>query len=251
MIWRHELKYLIDEYAFRSLYYSLCPIMHTDGNACALEGDPECLPCYQIRSLYFDDYGRQGIFDKLAGVDPRHKYRIRIYNDGDQIIRLEKKIKRGSLTQKQSCPLTREQTDAILAGDLSLLEGSLPGSAPSRSRQANLIGQFYGDWQTRLLRPLILVDYNRIPLIWPDGNVRVTFDRHLATGLYRQDIWDDGAGLQPVLSPGTLILEVKYDHFLPEFIRDLLPLSGAVPLAISKYAQCAAYCRSQNWEDQI
>ncbi len=257
MIWRHELKYLIDETTFRELYYRLRPILHPDLHAAADAQDPEHICSYQIRSLYFDDYGRQGVFAKLAGIDPRHKYRIRIYNDGDQVIQLEKKIKSGSMTQKQSCPLSRDQVEHLLAGDpeplVALLPGTgmLSGGADRAARAGQLIGEFYAEWQTRLLRPLLLVDYDRIPLIWPDGNVRITFDRHLATGYYRQDLWDPGAGLQPVLDRSTLILEVKYDHFLPEFIRALIPLAGASPLAVSKYTQCAAFCRQQNWEDQI
>ncbi|MEA4888065.1 MAG: polyphosphate polymerase domain-containing protein [Clostridiaceae bacterium] len=250
MIWRHELKYLIDEATFRELYYQLRPIMHPDYHAAAGGQDSEQICSYQIRSLYFDDYGRQGVFAKLAGVDPRHKYRIRIYGDGDQVIHLEKKIKAGSLTQKQSCPLTRSQVECLLAGDPEPLIALLPGPDISTGRSEQLIGQFYAEWQTRLLRPLLLVDYDRIPLVWPDGNVRITFDRHLATGFYRQDLWDPGAGLQPVLDHRTLILEVKYDHFLPEFIRALIPLAGASPLAVSKYTQCATFCRQQSWEDQ-
>ena len=94
-----------------------------------------------------------------------------------------------------------------------------------KSRRADLLGQFYAEWRTRHLRPLVLVEYNRIPLIWPDGNVRITFDRHLTTGYYRQDIWDAGAGLQPVLEPHQVILEVKYDRFMPEFIQHMLDKS--------------------------
>lgn len=250
MIWRHELKYLIDESTFRELYYTLRTVLHHDSHARLDETDPEQPFGYQIRSLYFDDYGRRSVFEKLAGADPRHKFRIRIYNDDDQVIHLEKKTKRGALTSKQSCLLTRAEVDRLLNDDPEFIMESLkPGVADRKSRNG-LLGEFYGEWRTRLLRPMVLVDYNRIPLVWMDGNVRITFDRNLATGYYRQDIWDPDSGLQPVLDPHTLILEVKYDRFLPEFIRQLLPLAGATPLAISKYTQCATFCRSQSWEDQ-
>jgi hypothetical protein len=117
-------------------------------------------------------------------------------------------------------------------------------------REMILLNQFYAEIRTRLLAPRLLVDYERLPLVWPDGNVRITFDRHLATGLYRRDLWDAGAGLQPVLEPGTLVMEIKYDHFLPDFISQLLSAACACPLSVSKYVQCAGFIRTHTWEDQ-
>ncbi|HBP37715.1 MAG TPA: molecular chaperone [Clostridiales bacterium] len=253
MLWRHELKFLIDEAASRQLYYSLRPILFDDSHA--LGSDPDRFRRYQIRSLYFDDENRRGIFEKLAGTDPRHKYRIRIYNGQDQRISLEKKIKSGNLTQKHTCLLTRQQVESLLEGEPEfLLEASLrlnrEAQNKSDRRAGQLLAEFYAEIRTCRLAPLLLVDYDRAPLLWPDGNVRITFDRHLSTGLYRQDLWDPDAGLVPVLDPDQVILEVKFDHFLPDFIRALLPLSGASQLSISKYAQCAGFCRTQSWEDQ-
>jgi hypothetical protein len=244
MIWRHELKYLIDEATFQHLYFSLSPILRSDRHTAASLVDG--LRAYRIRSLYFDDYSSRGIFDKLAGTDFRHKFRVRIYNDSDRVIHLEKKSKQNSLANKQSCRLSREQVDALLAGDPECLLAD----AHDQPRDQILLGQFYAEIRCRLLAPRLLVDYERLPLVWPDGNVRITFDRHLATGYYRQDLWDPDAGLQPVLEPGTLIMELKYDHFLPDFIGSLLATTGAYPLSLSKYAQCAGFIRTHSWEDQ-
>ena len=240
MTWRHELKFLISSDTFLRLYYRLRPLLHHDSH-----GDGE--GGYGIRSLYFDDDAKRGIFEKLAGSDPRYKYRVRIYNNSDQVIRLEMKVKSGSLSRKHGCALTKDMTDQLLAGDAEMLFSAFRDSG--KADQQTLLGRFYTDWQTRLLRPALLVDYHRLPLLWPDGNVRITFDRHLATGLYRQDLWDPDAALVPVLPPDMVILEVKYDRFMPDFIRDALGLSGAMPLSVSKYVQCAAWCRQQSWED--
>jgi hypothetical protein len=253
MIWRHEHKFIIDEVTFQQLYFSLRPVMHADRHAIGSEPDGFC--GYQIRSLYFDDAGRSGIFDKLVGADPRHKFRIRIYNDNDQVIHLEKKIKSGNLTQKRTCRLSKAQVDGLLSGNPeAILDESLmiarTAASKSRQREGQLLLQFYTDIRTRLLAPVLLVDYERIPLTWPDGNVRVTFDRHLATGIYRQDLWDPDAALLPVLAPGQVVMEVKFDHFLPDFIRSLLQLPGVSQTAVSKYVQCAGACRQQSWEDQ-
>lgn len=246
MIWRHELKYIIDEATFQHLFFELRPVLHADIYSQPQQGDDYSR--YHIRSLYFDDAGKSGIFDKLTGADPRHKFRIRIYNHSDKVIRLEKKIKRGRMTRKHSTALSRGQVDRLLAGDVECL---LENVDLQGKKFLPLAGEFYADMRTRLLRPQLLVDYERLPLTWPDGNVRITFDRFLSTGFFRQDLWDDAAALQPVLVPGQMIMEVKYDHFLPDFIRTLLPLAGASPLAVSKYVQCAASCRMESWEDQI
>jgi hypothetical protein len=263
MEWRHELKYLIDEATFHELYFSLRPVMHGDRHANT--GSLDGLRSYHIRSLYFDDAGSRGIFEKLAGVDHRHKFRIRIYNDSDLVIHLEKKSKQNNLSSKQTCRLTRAQVDALLDGDPGVLledrsaptfrapaESSASSVADRRGwqREMVLLNQFYAEIRTRLLAPRLLVDYERLPLTWPDGNVRVTFDRNLATGHFRQDLWDPAAGLQPVLEPGTMVMEVKYDHFLPEFISTMLSIAGACPISISKYAQCAGFIRTHSWEDQ-
>ena len=254
MIWRHELKFIIDEAAFHRLYFGLRPVMHHDRHANG--DDPSGFSGYRIRSLYFDDAGRSGIFDKLTGSDPRHKFRIRIYNDNDQVIHLEKKIKSGNLTQKRSCRLSHDQTDALLQGEVdSLFDDALimyqEADGRGQRRQAVLLQQFYTEIRTRLLSPVLLVDYERIPLVWPDGNVRITFDRFLSTGIYRQELWDPDAALLPALDHGQLIMEVKYDHFLPDFIRSAIQLPGTSLVAVSKYVQCAAACRQAQWEDQI
>lgn len=274
MTWRHELKYLIDEATFQHLYFTCRAILHGDRNANSRGSDG--LRSYNIRSLYFDDPFKRAVFEKLAGVDNRHKFRIRIYNDSDLVIHLEKKIKSNSLSRKLCCRLTRAQVDGLLAGDPEVLlenraapavpaaetmrgrrSGRAENSAASVADQHNLdsetdlLHEFYAEIRTQLLGPTLLVDYERLPLVWPDGNVRMTFDRNLSTGIYRQDLWDAGAGLQPVLEPGSLILEVKYDHFLPDFIRLLLPVAGVSLISMSKYAQCAGFIRTGSWEDQI
>ena len=246
MIWRHELKYIIDEASFRHLFYALGPVLQRDRHEVPCQEDG--LGGYRIRSLYFDDMEKRGIFEKLSGSDPRHKYRIRIYNNEDRVIHLEKKVKSGQLTQKLSCGLSRQLVESLVGGDAEPLYAALCQADDPASR--DLLGQFYTEWQTRFLRPRLLVDYWRTPLLWPDGNVRITFDRYLSTGYHRNDLWDREASLQSVLPPQTVIMEIKYDHFLPAFVNGLLDLHGAIPLSISKYVQCAAFGKTQSWEDQ-
>lgn len=251
-IWRHEEKYLLDETAFTQLYWRLRPFMSLDKHA-SLPGwpdDPETAdeipglqtdaqyPGYQVKSLYFDTIGRHGLFEKLAGVDQRFKYRIRIYNNGDRVIHLEKKMKRNQYCLKSSIMITRQQVEALLAGEYTWL------------LDAGSLGvDLYTEIRTRLMRPLVLVDYHRIPMTWPADEIRITFDRQLSTGIFRTDLFDEHAALHPALAPGQVILEVKYNHFLPDFINNLLAVPGSVPVAMSKYAMCCREISFSGWSD--
>lgn len=245
--WRHEEKYLISEATFHSLYYRLRTVLVPDGHASQSPAwhwrDPAPvvthMPSYHVRSLYWDTYEQHSLFEKLAGVDSRHKFRIRIYNHGDQVIHLEKKMKRGDRVRKLAVAMDRGQADRLLAGDSTVLL-ELPG----------LGEEMYADIRTRLLAPRLLVDYRRVPLVWEPGNVRITFDRQLATGLYRTDLFDPAAGLMPILAPGQTILEIKYDRVMPDFIRDLLCLDGASLLAVSKFVLCSQAAQTESWEDR-
>ncbi|NLC83505.1 MAG: polyphosphate polymerase domain-containing protein [Ruminococcaceae bacterium] len=241
-VWRHEDKFLIDEVNFFQLYWKLRPFMEVDANAVvpidSMLPPENQFPGYQVRSLYFDTPERHALFEKLAGFDRRAKYRIRIYNGTDTVITLEKKIKRNSYCRKEKTSLTRPQMEALIAGDYDWL----PQIGP-------LGEELYIEMRTRLMKPLVLVDYHRIPLIWPVDEIRITFDRHLSSGLFRTDIFEDSASVHPVLAPGQVILEVKYNHFLPDFLRCLLSGPRNASLAVSKYAMCSRDITMSAWGD--
>ena len=74
--------------------------------------------------------------------------------------------------------------------------------------------------KTQQLRPRVLVSYVREPYVYAAGNVRVTFDSNIRTSLFQRDFLD--GALPDIIAtdaPGDIILEVKYDAFLPEIIR--------------------------------
>ena len=105
---RHEQKYYISQgdaaYLSTLLRHTMQRDKHADRN-----GE------YHIRSLYFDDCFNSAMSDKLDGVMHRHKYRIRIYNFSDRIIRLERKSKQGDYISKLSCGISRELAEQIIA----------------------------------------------------------------------------------------------------------------------------------------
>ncbi len=185
---------------------------------------------YEIRSLYFDSPTDRALREKLDGVNLRDKFRIRYYNGDTNFIHLEKKSKINGLCRKVQTRLTRTQAQQIVDGDLEWMPVS--GDA--------LICDLYHCMKGQCLAPRTIVDYTREPYIYPPGNVRVTFDYNIRTGLLGTDFLDWDCVTIPAGDSG-IILEVKWDEFLPGVIRDAITLEGRHSTAFSKYAACRIY----------
>ena len=195
---------------------------------------------YHIRSLYFDDISNTALAEKLGGIRQRKKYRIRIYNLEDKVIHFEKKIKNGDYIAKVKESLTREMTDNILAGDYQGLKN------PSKP----FLLELHNEMTHKLLRPKVIVDYVREAYIQPNGNVRITFDKDLKSGLHRTDLFNRELSMVRALSENHIILEIKYDEYLPSPIRNALQLEGLQRQSASKYVICRKYIKLNSWEDQ-
>jgi hypothetical protein len=186
---------------------------------------------YHVRSLYFDTPGDKVLRDKTDGVDNRDKFRIRRYlGNGDYMV-LEKKSKRHGLCYKQSARVTAAETAALLNGETGwLFDNSRP-----------VAKELYARMRSELLRPKTVVDYIREPFICEAGNVRVTFDRSIHTGAFPADFLNDD--MPAILAGGDeiVLLEVKYDQFIPDHLANLLRIDGRGASACSKYALCRMY----------
>ncbi len=72
--------------------------------------------------------------------------------------------------------------------------------------------------------------------------MRVTFDSHIRTTLYHRSFLEERTADIGVLDqPGDMILEVKFDAFLPEVIRCMIQTGGARQQAFSKYQACRRF----------
>ena len=199
--------------------------------SCVLKPDPHAVDGqYLIRSLYFDTPEDKALREKLDGVSRREKFRIRYYNADASCIHLEKKSKIAGLGRKDMAVLTPEQAQKIVDGELSWMAGS----------EAPLIVELYSKMRTQRLRPKTIVDYTREPFVYSPGNVRVTLDYNIRTGLSRTDFLNAACPTIPV-PDSPAILEVKWDAFLPDAVRDLVQLPGRRSSAFSKYAACRSY----------
>lgn len=222
MDFRHEWKHEIGAADLIAIRQRMWAVARPDPHA--VDGK------YQIRSLYFDNGTDQALREKLDGVSRREKFRIRYYNGDPALIHLEKKSKLGGLGSKQMALLTAEEARAIVDGRI---EWMLDSGRP-------LVQELYSKMRGKGLRPRTIVDYTREPFIYPPGNVRVTLDYNIRTGLGCTDFLDPDCVTVPA-GDAPIILEVKWDHYLPEIIRAAVQLEGRRASAFSKYAQCRIY----------
>ncbi len=216
--WKHEITYL-DMLLIRQ---RLKAVAKVDKNA--VNG------VYQIRSLYFDTPSDKALREKLNGVSRREKFRIRYYNGDTSLIHLEKKAKIAGLGTKLSANLTKEQAQAIVDGNLDWM----------KENEQELVRELYVKMKNDGLQPKTIVDYEREPFTFSAGNVRVTLDYNIRTGLGCTDFLNTDCITVPV-PESPIILEVKWDNFLPSVIQDVVQLENRQTKAYSKYAACRMY----------
>ena len=220
--YRHELKHVLNFTDLLVLRSRLQAVMENDPHA------PNGK--YHIRSLYFDNPDDKALREKVNGVNMREKFRIRFYNLDPSVIHLEKKSKRNGLGTKYTANLSADETRRILDGDLDWM---LTSGRP-------LVRELYCKMRYQGLRPKTIVDYTREPFIFRPGNVRVTLDYDIRTGLGCTDFLDPDAVTIPA-GDAPILLEVKWDEFLPSIIRDAVSLPDRREGSFSKYAQCRIY----------
>ena len=222
--WRHELKYVCSAAELRLIGERIRPLMRPDPHAGA-DGR------YTIRSVYFDDEWDSCAKENEDGTDPREKFRIRIYNGSDEKITLELKQKLRGMTRKLSCPLTRQQCSDAIAGQL--LEIS--------EKQPEVLRKFALQQRTRRLRAKVIVEYDRTPWIYRLGNVRMTFDENIRSSTDVAAFLEPDFLRRPIMPAGQHVLEVKYDDFLPDPIRQVLQTGYLQRTSFSKYFLCRTY----------
>lgn len=221
MGFRHEIKLYLsygDYLALRPVMRGILPLDPNTGE----KGE------YFIRSLYFDDASETSYREKLAGVADRKKYRLRIYNCSDAVIKLECKEKKGDRIRKRSVSVSRECADKLCRGDFSGLWGMDDPLCKEVLSLANGRG----------LKPSVVVDYDREAYLHPVSNVRLTFDKALHAGIESADIFDPKLMSVPVFPDGHIIFEVKYDDILPAHLRGIVSSTAAPKLALSKFTLC-------------
>ncbi len=217
MLSRHEEKYILTYAQYAILRQRAIQVLHPDPH-----GEDGT---YTITSLYFDDPEDTGLYEKLDGLALHSKFRVRTYDHSDRFIKLERKDKRGIMTQKISAPIQPEHLELLTQ---SGAWEQFPEAAQSLVQQL----------QEKLFRPVVAIRYTRDAFYHPGSDFRLTFDRNIEVIPPDARALTDGDlhGI-PALEPGSVVMEIKYGAKLPSFARKLTNVH-APQLSLSKYALC-------------
>jgi len=227
-MYRVEDKYNCTEAELYMLQARMEAALRPDDN----EGGPEG---YRIESLYFDDLYDSCLQDTVDGVNRRSKYRIRIYNDSLDVIKLEVKSKKDNRILKRSRTISRAQMESLMRGECIADDASSEDPATL----------FNLAIRTRGLKPRVIVAYERKAYVYEPGNVRITFDRNVRASS-RVEAFGQKNISYDFLREYDKVLEVKYDEFIPGFLLQLLELGNMRQSAYSKYQLCRECAAVQN-----
>lgn len=222
--YRHELKYICTAAQMALLQGRIHHLIPLDSHV-ADSG------MYTIRSLYFDDYYDRCYYENENGTDPREKFRIRIYNGSKEKISLELKKKERGKTLKISCPLTEEQCRTLMRGEL----------LPDNKDYDPVLQKLLLLMKTTLMKPKIIVEYDRVPYVYKLGNVRITLDKNISSSDQIERFLDKEIQKRPIMPAGWHVLEVKFDEFLPDYIKTVLQLDSLRQTAFSKFYLCRRF----------
>lgn len=217
-LFRYEEKFIIDQIQAEELRMRIAAVCDVDPLA-------DNNGRYSIRSLYFDDYADRAYYANEMGIEPRSKWRIRIYNHDTTLIRLEQKIKVWSKIRKDGAEVSEEFC-------CRLMENADIPEFPTNNRVVNC---FLMDYFTKGLHPRMIVEYNREPYVYDIGDVRITFDTEICFSDQIERFFDKDVFGYPIQGIGESLLEIKYTEILPGFLHDMLDAEGLRQSAFSKY----------------
>ena len=225
LTYRQELKFLCAERELRAIENRIRGLCKKDSHA-------DATGTYAIRSLYFDTYDDRCYVENKMGIDRRKKYRVRIYNGGSEVIKLECKYSWRGMKAKEVCIITKEQCGCLIQGKRVTEIGE----------EQELLKRFLLERQMELLKPKVIVEYVRTPYIYQGGNVRITFDRNIRSAAAVSDFLSGKIYARGILPEGMHVLEVKYDEMIPTAILECV--AGGIDLrrtSFSKYMLCRDY----------
>jgi len=220
-VYRVEDKFSCSEAEMFLLKTRLLSVLETDTNQKEKEG-------YQITSIYFDDYWDSCLQEATDGVKDRCKYRIRIYDDNFDVIKLEIKYKRDNRIYKLSQRISVEEMRTLLRGEC----------IERKQEVDDVIGWMNIAIKTKKLEPVVIVEYDRTAFVYETGNVRITLDRNLRYSTNIEDFISGKKEQYRVLPEENRVIEVKYDEMLPGVIARIIENGNMTQTSFSKYCLC-------------
>ena len=224
-VYREEKKFLLNIEEFRRLAHHLGHFLMEDEHNGSLG--------YRVRSLYFDTMYDKDYFEKLDGVELRRKIRLRIYDPENDFALLEMKQKQGQYQLKRSLRITRDDAYELIQGNYT----------PLLRYSEDFAAECYALMQMQVYRPKTIVEYNRKAFIAKENKIRITFDNQIVSTESDANLFAKDLNMNPVLDPFAVVLEVKFNGFLLDYIKDLISNAQKSELSVSKYmlARQASY----------
>lgn len=219
--YRHEYKYYLDAKHNTVLKVKVGGLLSRDTHTTD-DGT------YVVRSLYLDTYDDDLLYENISGCDDRVKYRIRYYNSNTRRIIFEKKSKLRRMCKKESCLITLDECKQIMSGHIPDI----------KEDDDELKKELFTEARLNKLVPKTIVTYTRTPFVYPCSNVRITFDEDITSSNDVKNFLKGNYNERPILEKGKSVLEVKWDDFMPSFIKDTMSLENYIWTAFSKYYMC-------------
>jgi len=217
-VYRHEVKYYISKREAFELSLLLRNNMRLDSNA-------DNLGSYWIRSLYFDTLDNKDYYEKIIGHNIRKKIRLRIYDKATTLVKLEIKNKINHYTYKESINISRKDANKLIVGDSSSL----------LNYKEDATNKVFLFMHRDIYRPTVIIDYEREAYLYPFENIRVTLDRNVRAAYNANNLFAENICMIPVFNNEILVLEIKYDHMIPIFLKRVLSNFAIESSQISKY----------------
>jgi len=220
---RFEFKYVIKKNISRNIQKEVKSFMTQDSFSNYKNN-------YIVRSLYFDNNSFSCFNEKIDGIKNRHKYRIRTYADKKNShtpFFLEMKGRNNQRTFKNRTKINEN--------DLPIFcEKNNFFDLKKKYLNNKLIDQYIFDSYKKKLKPKVLIDYKRLPLLSKNGlYFRLTFDSEIKA-CASNDIFNTQHNWK-VCIPGYDILEVKFDCTIPPWFHRIIQSYELNRVSISKF----------------
>ena len=216
-MYRYEKKFLINNIQMELLKNNLSAALYLDSNIKGEDGS------YFIRSMYFDDYKDTSYFQVIDGISKREKYRIRYYNYDSSYITLEKKSKVNNLGKKDKDLLTKDMVMKFVKNE-------------EIETDMKVVTELQNKMKTNFYKPVIIIDYLRKAFTYPINDVRITLDYNISCSYEIDKFFEEDINSIPLLDKNTAILEVKYNDFLPDVIKQVINIKNLEVTFFSKYS---------------
>ena len=179
---------------------------------------------YEIRTLYFDSVDDRCVYEKLDGLRNHEKIRMRIYGHSNQVIKLESKRKVGEFQVKKTMLIDKETAIELSKGNYGIL-----------LKNENPMALMFYQKLSKGMRPKTIIQYQRLSYCLDTNNIRITFDSNIRATECCFNLFQEPLLAHPIIPQNYLILEVKYNGFLFDYIKEALKVVNKSSSSYSKY----------------